>query len=282
MKEKINPTELAKQSKEAKAKIEEGQKELSGVEKTVDQNLELLAHEASTDYRTKLKRDSAKALESNDTQKARQILGDIDSHNEAMEQYKPHYRKDIESYFDKSGTPNMEKLKEQLNTFMAETLLIWYGKEEADKAKISGEVINPSELDLAELLKDNPKLFGQYTINPETAGINHKEKEPKIKILDMAEYVGQPRSEVLKAVAEKYGGQLAGLEYEMYLLNNPDKVPEEMKDGNWYYFMGSTLRGQRGLSSLPCVFWRGSKLSRFAFWLGSEWFGSDRVVLLEK
>jgi len=133
------------------------------------------------------------------------------------------------------------------------------------------------------LRKNDPSKFGEYSINPETAGMNHKEKEPKVKILDMQEFVGKPRSEVIKAVVEKYGGQynIPGLEYEKYLLENPDKVPQELKDGNWYYFMGSTLRDRDGRSFVPCVSWFGGRLSRGASALSRKWSGSGRVLLLE-
>ena len=286
MKEKIDSINLASQSKEAQNKIEKGQGELSSVQETVNENLDILAREASMDYTAKLKQDLMQAVDKKDTAGAKIIIDNIAFHQKSMQEfYDSKARENIESYFDSSaGEADMEKLKKELDSFMEETFLMWYGKKDADKAKISGEITDLSELDFDKLMKADEKLYGEYTINPETAGMNHQEKEPKIKILDMKEFVGKPKSEVMESVIEKYGGQyyIPGLEYEKYLLENPDKVPKEIKDGNWYYFIGSTLRGQDGHSSVPCVYWDDSKLYRLAYWLGHKWYGSDRVLLLEK
>jgi hypothetical protein len=72
------------------------------------------------------------------------------------------------------------------------------------------------------------------------------------------------------------------LEEKLKLQLHPDKVPEQLKDGNYYYFMGSTLRDQNGNSSVPLVYWNGSKFDRSARWLGHKWNENDRVVFLEK
>ncbi|GEM_PF-2466309 len=293
MKEKINSVELANQSKEvrvsmekAQANMKEAEKESSGVQKTVTENLDILAREASMDYLSKLKQDLTQAIDKNDTKGARLILDNIDFHQKSMkEHYDAKARKNIESYFDSAtGEVDMEKLKKELDSFIAETFLTWYGEKDAKKAKISGEITDLSKLDYKKLEKTDPSLYGEYTINPETAGMDHQEKEPKIKILDMKEFVGQPKEEAMKAVIEKYSGKyhIPGLEYEKYLLENPDKVPNQLKDGNWYYFMGSFLRDQDGSSSVPFVDWDGSKLTRYAFWRGNKWSESSRVLLLEK
>lgn len=286
MKEKINSIDLANKSKEAQDRIEKGQEELSGVRETVNENLDILAHEASMDYLAKLKQDLTQAVDKKDMAGAKIITDNMAFHQKSMKEfYDSKARENIESYFDSStDAVDMEKLKAGLNSFMAETFLMWYGKDDANKAKISGEITDLSELDFDKLRKADKKLYGQYTINPETAGMNHQEKEPKIKILDMREFVGKLKEEVMKAVIEKYGGQyhIPGLEYEKYLLENLDKIPKEMKDENWYYFMGSVLRGQGGYSSVPCVGWDGSELGRSALWLGNEWSEDDRILLLEK
>jgi len=190
-----------------------------------------------------------------------------------------------DSYIDSStGVADMEKFEEELNGFMAKTFVMWYGKANAGKAKISMQTISLPKMNYEGLRTTDKSLYGQYTINPETAGMNHKEKELKIKILDMKEFVGKPRSEAAKAVVEKYGGlyHIPGLEYEKYLLENPDKIPAELKDWNWYYFIGSTFRDQDGDSNIPCGHWNGSRLARYADWLDIKWYRDDRVVLLEK
>jgi hypothetical protein len=283
--EKINSMDLANKTRQAESKIKEGQAEKAGVEEFVNENMDVLAHEASMDYLAKLKGDLVKAVDGDNTTEAERILKDISSHKESMKEYQAKARENVGSYIDNSGVVSMEKFEKELNAFMAETLVIWYGKADAEKAKIKMSSDPLAKMDYKTMLKNDSSKFGEYTINPETAGMNHKEKEPKVKILneELKQFIGEPRSEVIKFVVENYGAdKILGLEYEKYLLENPDKVPEDLKDGNWYYFMGSTLRDQNGNADVPCVNWLGSKLSRDARTLSDQWSECDRVLLLEK
>ena len=102
--------------------------------------------------------------------------------------------------------------------------------------------------------------------------------------MDMSEFVGRSRAEVMKAVAEQCGQNLnmPGLEYQKYLLENPDQFPEEMKDGKFYYFMGSTIRVQDGYTNVPATNWVGNKQHQLAGWLDHGWGENDRVVVIEK
>ena len=59
-------------------------------------------------------------------------------------------------------------------------------------------------------------------------------------------------------------------------------IPQELKDGNWYYFAGSTLRYRDGHADVPIVSWDGDELDRDAPRLGDEWDDDVRVLLLEK
>ena len=283
--EKINSMDLANKTNEAQSKIKEGKKNLSSVEETVKENLDVLAHEASMDYLAKLKVDLMKAVDKDDTAESERILKDISSHKESMKEYQVKARENVGSYIDISGVVNMEKVEKELNAFMAETFVIWYGKDKAKEAKIKMSSDPLSEIDYEALQKNDPSKFGEYSINPETAGMNHKEKEPKIRTLDFKEFIGKPITEVMKAVveyAEKNNCYIPGLEFEKYLLENPDKVPEELKDRNYYYPMGSFLRDQDGRASIPCVYWYGSELFRFAGSVGYSWNDGRRVLLLEK
>jgi len=283
----INSRDLARKTNVAKDKIEEGEKELSGVQKTVEANLDVLVHEASMDYLAKLQQDLIKATNPMDIGKVTSIAEQISSHQENMKKYQALARENVGDYIDSStGEVDMEKFEKELNAFMMETFVIWYGKEGAEKAKISINFVDPSKVDYEALRKNNPSEYGSVTTNKETAGMNHKEKEPKIKILneELKQFVGKPKSEVAAYVVKTYGDKyhIPGLEYEKYLLENPDKIPAELKDRNWYYFMGSTLRGQHGNAHVPCVHWLGSRLSRDAHWLDSEWHEPERILLLEK
>jgi hypothetical protein len=175
-----------------------------------------------------------------------------------------------------------EDIESRLNDFVARTFLVWF-KKKAKDAKISMQVILPSEMDYEKLRTPNLSLYGEYTINPETVAINHQEKEPRIRILDMKEFVGKPRSEVATNIVKTYGSQynIPGIEYLEYLLENHEKVPRELTDGKFFYFFGSILRDQEGNSNFPCIC-SGIKLFCDAYLLNDEWREDDRVILLEK
>ena len=181
----------------------------------------------------------------------------------------------------------IEEIKEEFNAFIANIFSGQYREEDAKKAKISMQANPLSEIDYKKLEELNASLFGQYTMNPETAGMNYKEKEPKVKILDEEEvkqFVGKPRSEVMAYIVKTYGGQyyIPGLEYQKYLLENPDKVPAGLQNGNVYYFMGSTFRCLRGELEMPCMRQSGNKLDWNLALYGFHLHGRTGFILLER
>jgi hypothetical protein len=214
-------------------KTKEGQSELSSVQESVKENLDILAHEASMDYMGKLNADLKTAVDGGDQAKAGEILKDIFNHKESMKDYASKARENVASYIDSKGEVGMEEFEKQMNDFVKETLVIWYGKDRAEKANIKMLSTPLAEMDYRAPRGgvDFSKL-GEFTTNPEMAKMNFIEKEPKVKILAMKEFIGKPRSEVMKTVVEKYGSSyhIPGLEFEKFLLENPDKVPEELKD----------------------------------------------------
>ena len=282
--EKFNAGSLMKKAEDAKAKIKEGEAELSGVKEAVDENLDILSHEASMDYMEKLNADLKEAIDGADQAKAQEILKDIFDHKESMKVYAAKARENVGNYVDSKGEVNVEEFEKQMNDFMEETLVIMYGKDKAAKANIKMLPTSLGEMNYEAMRESDSSKFGEFTMNPEMAKMNFAEKEPKIKILDMKEFFGRPRSEVMKAVVEKYGSSyhIPGLEFEKFLLENPDKVPKEMKDGNFYYFPGSTLRDKDGDADVPSVGWGGVEFGRGAGWLDGGWNSFGRVLLLEK
>ena len=251
----------------------------------VQNNLSVLAHGASTDFVVKLKQDLIEAIDRSDMEGAKIVLDNIIAHEESLKEYAEKAKESSALYAEGgAGVFDMEKFTKEMNAFMAETYLIWYGKKDEEKANISMQVMPLSDMDYEKLKVANPSLFGQYTMNPETSGINFKEKNLKIKIVDMKELVGKSRFEVAKAVVDQYNGKyyIPGLEYEKYLLDNGDKVPSELRDGEWYYFFGSTIRARFGGSDLPYASFDDGKLNRHARWLDGKWNFNDHVILLEK
>jgi hypothetical protein len=94
------------------------------------------------------------------------------------------------------------------------------------------------------------------------------------------EFIGKDMSVLLDHLEKHHKDQLPTVEMRDYLYNFPKEIPEWMKDGNWYYFFGSILRDRGGDASVPYVRWDGSKRRRRASWVGNEWDGDDRVLLL--
>src|SRR3989338_10848674 len=113
-------------------------------------------------------------------------------------------------------------------------------------------------------------------------------EKSKVKVLGYAElqqFVGKPRYEVFEYVKKEYGDKyhIPGFEYEQYLLALPkEKIPEQLKDGNYYYFAGSALRNRVGGASAPFVRWDGDELYSGAPRLDYVLDDGGCVLLLEK
>ena len=111
-----------------------------------------------------------------------------------------------------------------------------------------------------------------------------KETLFQIKIFNFSEFIGKPRLELAKYLAENYSDKyhIPDIEYWKYLIENEDKIPKELKDENYYYFFGSILRDQNGNWNVPNSHGDGSQRYRSAGWLKVGWGFNDRVLLLEK
>ncbi len=185
---------------------------------------------------------------------------------------------------DTEQTSDIETLQQQNAAFLQETFEIWYDAATANKAKQEARFQDPRTIGYESLAQNiDETKFGEYTLNPDTQNINFETTKPFI--LDLSQFVGKPRFEVMQYVVDTYAGthHIPGLEYWKWLIENPDKAPQELKDNNnWYYFPGSVLRGEDGRWDVPYVYWYGSEFGRVAYWLESAWDSNERVVLLEK
>lgn len=192
---------------------------------------------------------------------------------------------------------DVESLKPSLQAFLLDTFKTRWGynaeQMRVAEANIAPEIIAPAAIDW-EQRKENvdPALSGQYTLNPETAGINFESIDPtKIEILDLASLRGKSLAEVGRYIVDTYGAthDVPGLEYWQYVLENPDKMPQVMKDdqlsgryGNAYFNFGSLVRGSYGAWVVPCAQWGDGQWGRVARRIGVGWVGGCRVVLLKK
>jgi MoxR-like ATPase len=162
----------------------------------------------------------------------------------------------------------------------------WSDSEEiAEKAQVT--IVTPEDIDWADL-KANPdrSQVGSYTLNPETQNIDFENFSwDKVKSFSLENMEGKTLDEVGEYIVETYGKDylIPGVEFWKQIIENPDEVPKELKDGNYHFFFGSTFRNRGGHARVPSVGWDGSKFNRDGNPLDYGWNSSYyRVVLLEK
>lgn len=145
------------------------------------------------------------------------------------------------------------------------------------------EVISPSQIVYENLKNDtDPSKYGEYIMNPGTKDIDWNNiPVDKIKSMKLQDSFNSNKLDAIGEHCKGLVGKLPGLEYYKYIIENPDKAPDSLKDGNYHFFFGSVFRRSNGYWDVPYVRWDGSGWSRDSVWLGSGWYGDYRVVLLE-
>ena len=182
---------------------------------------------------------------------------------------------------------NKEKL-DDYNSFLMETYKNW-GMEQTklDAIKFSPEFILPDNLDYTAKKSDtDASKYGEYTINPETIGINLDAIRPEhVIVMELpSNLIGKTLNEIGNYITSQYGSRyyVPGLDYYKFIIENPDKAPDFLKDGKYYFMFGSLFRYSGGNWFVPYVSWGGSSFERHGLWLDRGWRGRYRVVLLEK
>jgi hypothetical protein len=190
-----------------------------------------------------------------------------------------------------AGPEDLESIRQKLQPFFEDTFKnYWnYSDDTISKFTNSPELRAPKDI-----LWDNGRTdtdaskFGEYSLNPETQSTNWDTVSPdKIKIEKLPKNMEKKSlAEVGKYIVATYGAKyyIPGIEYWKYIIENPDKAPPGLKDGNYHFFFGSILRHSNGHWFVPLADWLGSKsrFDRSAYWLGIAWGSDCRVVLLEK
>ena len=178
-----------------------------------------------------------------------------------------------------------ESIYGSFGAFLKETYKIWGVDEEKIKnVQIRAEIKSPKDEDYASRKADiDEEKFGQFTLNPDTQGLDWETLREKIFIPDLSALEGKPLQEVAEYLIANYADKykLPGIEYWKFMLENPDKVPDQLKDGNYYFNFGSLVRYSGGRWYVPYARWFGFKWSRSARWLDNDWHSHCRVVLLE-
>lgn len=172
--------------------------------------------------------------------------------------------------------------------FLKKTFERWYNKEVAEKAELKPTILASTNVVWKKLSNDiDPKKFGEYTLNPETSHLTttdfeRLEREGKINVLELTELHGKLFSEVGEYLALHFpSSHIPGIEFWQWIIENPDKAPTSLKDGNYHFFFGSLLRGSGGSWVVPYAYWNDSEFRRNASWLAGEWDANYRVVLVE-
>lgn len=189
-----------------------------------------------------------------------------------------------------STTELTEVQKQKQEKFLRDSFKMWYDQKTADTAQVIGIPSNPVSEDYADRSKDNQSKLGEYTYNPETQNVDFEVLVDKLKVLELAQFRGQPIHQVLehlKSLSNTY--YLPGLEFEQWLIEELPKLDpsiqdkfKDLKDGNWHLFPGSLLRRSNGRWGVLRSRWDGAMWVRFAYWLGSDWNSSYRVVLFKR
>ena len=171
-----------------------------------------------------------------------------------------------------------------VNSFLGETNVGWGVKEE-DLPVFRCEFVDPRGLKYEEKNGQiDKKLFGEYTLNPETFGVDFE--KAKVFIPDLSSMEGKKLYEVFQYVADTLGAKyrIPDIGYWKWMIENPekiDKIKSELKDGNLYFLPGSLVRNSDGNWNVPYARWNGFKWRRYTNWLGYDWNSNYRVVLLE-
>lgn len=193
-------------------------------------------------------------------------------------------RRQLDSGEEIPQMPDDEELAKTTTPFMLKTFKDSWGWDVTNLTP-EGRVVTPQTQNYKALSQDtDASKRGEYILNPETQGLDFETLRAFVP--DLSALNGKPVHEVIQHVVDIYGGQyhIPGIEYWKWLCENPGKNPPgpNMKDGKYYFFPGSVLRGEGGDWDIPCAFWNGSEWDRNAGWLALDWNSRYRVVLLEK
>src|SRR3989344_5165232 len=141
-----------------------------------------------------------------------------------------------------------------------------------DTLNFSPELVLPQDLGYTAKKDDTDESkYGEYTLNPDTLSLDYDSiPQDKIKILTLPDTLNnQPLDQVANYILQTYPNfHIPGLEYYKYIIQNPTKAPQALKDGNIHFFFGSLFRHSGGHWFVPCVGWGGSSFNRDGYWLG--------------
>ena len=182
---------------------------------------------------------------------------------------------------NKDNSADVELTPEQKEKFTRDLDTFWKnsgalaGLYDTSKITFIPEWIRQGDINLNDFQESarSEESF-TYLTNQETALLNYESLgEPEIfnpdTDQDLNNWIAQQENKgmTVKSVTEylhekfKDTHYLPGIEYEKYLYENTDKIPEKLKDGNHYYFVGSVLAKYGGNLHVPDGVWKHGRWS---------------------
>ncbi|MEZ4103038.1 MAG: hypothetical protein R3B55_00475 [Candidatus Paceibacterota bacterium] len=173
----------------------------------------------------------------------------------------------------------------------------YFKNKSSDISKLKIEALWQEDLDFRDLYdqEEMKEEFGKYIVNPESALLDYESLgEPEIFnpnrdqfFKDWLEKEGRQKniSSVMDYVQKTYKNthHLPGIEYQKYLFENKDKIPESLKDGYDSYMPSASLRDSYGDWNALYGTW--SEREGWVcqdYYIAYDWGPSFRVVLFKK
>ena len=176
-----------------------------------------------------------------------------------------------------------EALREENRSFIEETFEGWYAGSTVQRIDLVPIIIAPKDREWDKIKEDaDVKKLGEYTLNPEMQGLDFESL--KVFIPDLSKSMDKPLTEVAEHIISTYGDKyyIPGIEYWKWLIEKGNQAPQELKDGHYHFFFGSTLRTRDGFWGVPGSRWDGSEWERNMSRLKGSWNSTYSAVLLEK
>ena len=83
--------------------------------------------------------------------------------------------------------------------------------------------------------------------------------------------------EVMKQRAKELNAHL-GQKHAEYLLEHQELISKDWQGKYYLVFPGTVWQYRGGRRNVPCLRWDGGEWYLYFYWLGNDWYGSDRLV----
>ena len=258
-----------------------GRKMIEDINKLVDEG----ENEEDKDRRAEIKKEAENKLK--ELNKLRRQLGILKGEITEKDFSHEQYLSDIHPFLIETYKDKWSYNEEQLKTVSEVT-------SNPDNIHIDEEI--PFDTLIEENKSPNPTKAGEIYLSSETTDFeNAKVFIPEIPDDIKSQGVGKVMEYIIKTYEGKY--IIPDIKYYKHLAELGDQynketdetkkrellklIPEQLRDGNWYYFPKSAFVFMSGCWCCFDLGWDGGLFDRFARRLDRGWDSSYRVVLLE-